>query len=128
MLCVNDAFITFLSVADLERSTAFYGDALRLPLVNDQGSCRIFKVSESGFLGICVSDRPVGAPGLIVTLVRDDVEEHCAALAAAGVEFEGPPAHNPRFGITHAFLRDPDDHLVEIQRFDDPTWAEPVEP
>ena len=34
-----------------------------------------------------------------------------------------PPAHNPRFGIYHLFLRDPDGHLVEIQRFDDADWA-----
>lgn len=123
---MNDAFITFLSVADLDQSSAFYGGALELPLVTDQGSCRIFQVSESGFLGVCVSDRPVGAPGLIVTLVRDDVEDRCTVLAAQGIEFESLPTHNPRFGITHAFLRDPDGHLVEIQRFDDPGWAEPL--
>ncbi len=123
---MNDAFITFLSVDDLERSSAFYGEKLGLQLATDQGSCRIFRVSESGFLGICVSKRPVGAPGLIVTLVRDDVEDFCAGVAERGVAFEHPPAHNDTFGITHAFLRDPDGHLIEIQRFDDPSWSVPV--
>ena len=127
-MAMNDAFITFLSVNDLERSSLFYRTTLGLDLVTDQGSCRIFRVSESGFLGICVSERPVGAPGLIVTLVRDDVESFCAALAESGVAFEHPLAHNSTFGITHAFLRDPDGHLIEIQRFNDPSWAEPITP
>jgi len=127
-MTMNDAFITFLSVDDLERSSAFYGTTLGLDLVADQGSCRIFRVSESGFLGICVSERPAGAPGLIVTLVRDDVESFCAALAERGAAFEHPVAHNSKFGITHAFLRDPDGHLIEIQRFDDPAWAVPIAP
>lgn len=122
---MNDAFVTFLSVTDLDESAAFYEGRLGLVLVVDQGSCRIYRVSESGFLGLCVSDRPVGAPGLIVTLVRDDVESYCAELVADGLVFERPVAHNERFGITHAFLRDPDGHLVEIQRFDDPDWAAP---
>lgn len=123
---MHDAFVTFLSVTDLDESADFYEHRLGLVLVTDQGSCRIYRVSDSGFLGICVSDRPVGAPGLIVTLVRDDVEAYCDELTAAGVAFEHPLTHNDRFGITHAFLRDPDGHLVEIQRFDDPDWAVPV--
>ena len=127
-MTMNDAFITFLSVDDLERSSAFYGTTLGLDLVTDQGSCRIFRVSESGFLGICESERPVGAPGLIVTLVSDDVESFCADLVDRGVAFEHPLAHNSTFGITHAFLHDPDGHLIEIQRFDDSSWAVPTSP
>lgn len=40
-----DAQITFLPVADLQRSAAFYEGALGLPLVVDQGTCRIYRVS-----------------------------------------------------------------------------------
>jgi catechol 2,3-dioxygenase-like lactoylglutathione lyase family enzyme len=28
-----------------------------------------------------------------------------------------PPAHNPRYGIYHCFLHDPNGYLVEIQSF-----------
>ena len=41
-------------------------------------------------------------------------------LVARGAVFERQLAHNPTFDITHAFLRDPDGHLVEIQRFATP--------
>ncbi len=62
-----------------------------------------------------------GAPepwGVIITLVADDVEERCANLADAGVVFEKRLRFNPEYQITHAFLRDPDGYLVEIQRFE----------
>lgn len=125
---MNDAFIAFVYVSDLDRSAAFYGDALGLPLVTEQPVCRIYEVSPSGYLGVCVKDRPVNPDGVILTLVRDDVEEYCAALAGRGVDIEQPPAHSDRFGITHAFLRDPDGYLVEVQRFDDPDWSERKHP
>ncbi len=123
---MNDALITFIYVDDLARSDTFYRGTLRLPLVTEQPVCRIYQVSSSGYLGVCVQDRPVTPQGVIITLVRDDVEAFCDELAAGGVVFERPPTHSDRFGITQAFLRDPDGHLVEVQRFDDPNWSEPI--
>lgn len=124
---IADALVVFLYVDDLERSAAFYGEALGLPLVLDQGSCRLYRVAPGGFVGVCGSgDRPTTSNGLIVTLVRDDVDAYCAQLVSRGVELEQPPTHNERFGIHHAFLRDPDGHLIEVQRFDDTAWSEPI--
>ena len=125
---MNDAVITFIYVDDLARSDAFYRQTLGLPLVTEQPVCRIYKVATSGYLGVCVQDRPPTPEGLIITLVRDDVESFCSELAASGVEFERLPSHSDRFGITQAFLRDPDGYLIEIQRFDDPNWSEPIAP
>lgn len=123
----NDAIVVFLYVDDLDRSADFYGDVLGLPLVLDQGPCRLYRVAAGGYVGICGSgDRPTTPDGLIVTLVRDDVDRYCEELVARGVTLEKPPSHNERFGIYQAFLRDPDGHLIEIQRFDDPDWAEPI--
>jgi len=122
-----DAFIAFVYVAALDRSDRFYRHTLGLELVTVQEVCRIYRVSSGGFLGLCTHRPPTPADTVILTLVRDDVEEFCAALTDAGVEFDDGPRHNDRFGITHAFLRDPDGHLVEIQRFDDPQWSLPVE-
>jgi catechol 2,3-dioxygenase-like lactoylglutathione lyase family enzyme len=124
---VNDALVVFIYVEDLDRSSAFYGDALGLPMVLEQAHCRIYQASATGFVGVCRSgDRPTTPAGVIVTLVRDDVDEFCDRLIAAGIELEQAPAPSERFAIYHAFLRDPDGYLVEIQRFDDPVWAEPI--
>ena len=121
---MNDAFITFIYVDDLEASHDFYADKLGLELVLTQAHCRIYRVTNGGFLGICESgDRPTTPAGVIITLVRDDVDAYCARLADAGVVFDKEPEHNERFAIYHAFVRDPDGYLVEVQRFDDADWS-----
>lgn len=113
-----DAQITFLYVADLDRAAAFYGGVLGLELVRDQGVCRIYRAAGRGYLGIC-SHRPPDPGGVIVTLLADDVDGWAERLVAAGHEVEGPTA-NERFALYHLFVHDPDGHLVEIQRFDEP--------
>lgn len=113
-----DAQITFVFVADLARAAAFYADVLGLELARDQGACLIYRVAAGAYLGVC-DHRPSEPEGTIITLVTDDVDGWAARLTAAGVAVDGPAA-NERFGIYHCFARDPDGHLVEIQRFDQP--------
>lgn len=121
-----DQQITFLSVADLERSSAFYSEILGLPLVLDQGDCRIFGVSASAFLGICRRQGIGDRAGVIVTLVTHDVDGWHERLTGAGVACVRPPIHNERYHLYQAFYRDPDGYLVEIQRFLDPEWRAAV--
>lgn len=118
--------ITFLSVEDLARSAAFYGDVLALALVVDQGDCRIFRVTDAAYLGVCTRPGRTKTEGVIVTLVTDDVDGWHNNLVAAGVECVRPPANHPKYDIYQAFYHDPDGHLIEIQRFADPDWAAPV--
>ena len=117
-----DQQVTFLLVSNLERSTRFYADVLGLDLVLDQGDCRIYRITGTAFVGICErSER--GDPGsILLTLVTDDVDGRHEALIAAGAVCEQPPRHNIKYNVYHAFYRDPDGYLVEVQRFLDPTW------
>ena len=108
--------LVFLFVEDLDRSSAFY-ELLGLELVLDQGSCRSFGDGGAMMVGLCGGRTP-SPDGLIFTLVSDEVERVCSELARRGVEFEEPPKYSPEYDITHAFLRDPDGYLVEIQRFE----------
>jgi len=121
-----DAQVTFLYTPDLETTSRFYADVLGLALVLDQGPCRIYRVREGAFVGVCArAGAPAPAAGtdaVILTLVTADVDGVCARLAARGVVFEKPPAYNPQFRIYHCFFRDPAGYLLEIQRFDDPAW------
>lgn len=117
-----DATITFLKVSDLERSHRFYGEGLGLSLVLDQGGCRIYRLNQGSFLGIC--DRPGAAPSnVIVTFVTEDVAAWHEIMSAAGAEVDGPPRDNPEYRIHHFFATDPDGHLLEVQRFWDTGWA-----
>jgi len=117
-----DAQITFVRATDIERSTRFYRDELDLELVLDQGGCRIFRVREGAYLGVCVHMGEPVPEGVVLTLVAEDVDWWHERLAERGVAFEKAPAHNEEFAIYHCFFRDPDGHLLEIQRFDDPHW------
>lgn len=115
--------VTFLYTADLAATTRFYEEMLGLPIALDQGSCRIYRVSEDGFLGFC--ERAGAAPsGVIVTFVTQDVDEWHACLLARGVAFEKAPVFNSDYNIYHCFLRDPNGYLLEIQRFCDPAWPQ----
>jgi catechol 2,3-dioxygenase-like lactoylglutathione lyase family enzyme len=120
-----DALITFLPVADLEASAAFYGEILGLPLVVDQGTCRIYLVCGRAYLGICRRPGTAPGPGTIVTLVSPAVDAWHQRLAAAGVEVVAAPAASAEYRIYHAFYRDPNGHLVEVQEFSDPGWDRP---
>lgn len=113
-----DAQITFVYVAELERSANFYGRLLGLELVRDQGACRVYRAATDAYLGIC-DHRPPDPGGVIITLVTDDVDEWAERLRSSGLVVDGPRA-NAQFELRHCFVRDPDGHLVEIQRFDNP--------
>lgn len=114
--------VTFLSTRDLAAAAHFYEELLGLPLVLDQGACRIYRVAGDAFLGVCARDDAPTPAGAIVTLVTHDVDGWYARLVARGVVFDQPPAYNPRFDIYHCFLRDPGGWLLEIQQFLDPAW------
>jgi len=120
--------ITFIYTTDISKSIGFYEETLGLPLALDQGGCRIYRLMENSYLGVC--QRPaetIQPPSLdrrsvIVTIVSPDVDDWHKRLSAKGVEFEHSPRHNPDYGIYHTFLRDPNGYLIEIQRFDKPDW------
>lgn len=125
-----DQQVTFLYCADLDAADAFYRGLLGLPLILDQGACRIYRVGRDAFLGFCraTTNLPPGAPaGAILTLVVrstaevDQWDVYLRTRDAAG-RIERPPTHNPDFAIYHLFLRDPAGYLVEIQAFLDPAW------
>ena len=118
-----DAQITFLPVADLDRSRSFYEGVLGLGVSVDQGSCLIFSTGAGGFLGVCQREGAMRAEGVIITLVTDEVDTWFRRLTDAGHPTDGPPSHSEQYGIYHVFFRDPDGHQLEIQRFDDPDWA-----
>ncbi len=117
-----DAFVTFIYSPRPKRAWRFYGETLGLALVRDEGDARIYAIAGHGYLGVCRAgpDRPCVPEGICLSFVTHEVEAWHARLVAAGVVLSGPPEHLPRFGVTSFFLRDPDGHLLEVQRFDLP--------
>lgn len=115
--------VTFLYTGDLETSHAFYAGVLGLPLVLDQGTCRIYRTGPGAFVGLCRrADPPTRPDGVILTLVSADVDGWYHHLVALGIPIAKPPTHNTAYNIYHLFLRDPNGYLLEIQTFLDPAW------
>jgi catechol 2,3-dioxygenase-like lactoylglutathione lyase family enzyme len=114
--------ITFCTSDRPAETRRFYEETLGLPLVLDQGTCRIYRAADRAYIGICFRDEPPRPEGIILTLVTDDVDGWYERLVGRGVSFEKPPTENPEYRIYHCFLRDPNGYLIEIQRFDDPRW------
>jgi catechol 2,3-dioxygenase-like lactoylglutathione lyase family enzyme len=119
-----DAGIVFLGTMDLEATSAFYTRHLGLSMVLDQERCRIFRVARGAFVGFCLRETVDPDPGVILTLVSDEVEAWATRLRDRGIRLEREPTHQPEYRIFHLFVRDPNGYLVEIQRFDDPHWSE----
>lgn len=119
-----DNHITFIYTQNLATSANFYERQMGLPLWLDQTTCRIYRLTDSSFLGICqVNDSSKGkftAPphNLIITIVTQAVDDWYHTLSARGVVFEAPPRYNEKYRIYHCFLKDPDGYLIEIQRFE----------
>jgi len=119
--------VTFLYTRNLEKTAQFYENVMGLSLVLDQGSCRIYRTCQDGFVGFCQSDTAPKKPqGIIFTLATTEVDQWYEYLQEQGVEFEKAPAHNPTYNIYHCFVRDPNGYLLEIQQFLDPAWPEPT--
>lgn len=115
--------ITFLYTRDLETTAHFYEEIMGLPLVLDQGGCRIYHVTGDAYVGFCEREEAPERPqGILFTLVTPDVDGWAERLSARGVPFEKTPAINPAYNIYHCFIRDPNGYVIEIQRFLDDDW------
>ena len=113
--------ITFLDTRDLARTAAFYERVLGLRLARDQGTCRIYHVCGTSYVGFCQrADTPAEPQGVVLTLVTEQVDDWCDRLRRQGVEFVKEPADNPPYRIYNAFVRDPNGYVIEIQRFWEP--------
>ena len=124
-----DQAVTFLYAENAEACWNFYEDVLELPLVQDQGSVRIYAIDGvRAFLGICraraprAAENPRAVGGVIFTLVTSDVEGWHAFLAAKGVSLPMMPAYADAYRITHFFFQDPAGYTIEVQRFERPDW------
>ena len=119
-----DQSIVFTYTNDLEAASRFFAEVMELDLVVDQGACRIYRLTESSFLGVCdLPERTGNGEGVMITIVTSQVDEWHDFLTARGVAYVKAPAHSPRFGIYSSLFVSPHGYQIEIQRFDDEAWT-----
>ena len=121
-----DQQVTFFYTADLAATTDFYERIVGLPLVLDQGQCRIYRVASGAFVGFCTSQgATVNTDDVIFTFVTPAVDDWHTYLTAHNVSIEKAPSLNETYNVYHLFVRDPNGYLLEFQTFRDPAWPNP---
>ena len=107
-----------LTVRDVERSVAFYRDAVGLPFLFAPAASLAFL--QIGGVRLMLST-PEGefAPGgsTVLYLKVNDIDGEHAALAARGVPFIDTPhliARMPDHELWMCFFRDPDGHVLAL--------------
>ncbi len=115
--------VIFTYTNDLEQTSKFFRETMELDFVVDQGSCHIFRLSETSYLGVCcLPDRPTEKSSVTITIVSDDVDGWYRFLTARGVEYLKKPSHSPSFNVYSSLFMSPHGYRIEIQNFDDPDW------
>ena len=90
-----ESSVHFYYTDNLAETSTFWEEVVGLPLVLDQGTCRIYRISPDGFLGFCEKEGVSAAKdGMIITLVTEKVDEVVAKLRARGLVLEKEPAFN----------------------------------
>lgn len=118
--------VTFCYTRDLEKTAQFYETVIGLPLVLDQGVCRIYAVAGGAFVGFCQRDDATEhSRDVILTFVTDAVDAWHDHFKSHNVPIEKPPTLSEQYNIYHIFVRDPNGYLVEFQTFRDPSWPKP---
>lgn len=118
------AGITFLTHEDFEAGDHFYREVLGLPLIEDQGWARVYRIHGSSHVGIVKArNGPVEAPvgsGTLISIVVEDVDAWYEHLKnEASIEIIAPPAMVADIPVYSFFLKDPGGYAIEIQAFTD---------
>ncbi len=123
------ASITFLTHEDMKAGDHFYREVLGLPLIEDQGWAKVYRIHGAANVGIVEArrgpvEKPVGA-GTLLSIVVEDVDAWYERLQdESSIEILGPPAMVFDIPVYSFFLKDPAGYRVEIQAFTDAAAVE----
>jgi len=105
-----------VTVSDLDRAKAFYGNVLGIRFLFDAGTMSFFQCGAIRFM-IGSSTKTVTPSGTILYFRVSDIQASHAALEAQGVVFTQKPqlvAKMPDHDLWLAFLTDPDQNPIGL--------------
>jgi predicted enzyme related to lactoylglutathione lyase len=113
--------ITFFYYHDLTGPAHFYETVMGFELVDDQGFARIYRVSDSSFVGLVSGPKGFRQPqaynAVLLTVLVNDVDGWYAHLKAQGARLLTELLDKPEIGVRCFFLEDPGGYALEIQEF-----------
>jgi predicted enzyme related to lactoylglutathione lyase len=115
------AAITFLYYDDLAAACDFYAGVLGLPLVVDQGWCRIYRIAAGAFVGLVDAEHGTHKPAqdkpVILSFVTADLDAIYARVQDAGATIFRPLATHERIGVRGFMALDPGGYTLEFETF-----------
>ena len=102
-----------VTVTDIERSVAFYRDALGMRFLFQVPNLAFFDCAGVRLM-LSIAERPAESYASILYFKVPDIQAACQTLTGRSVPFEGEPhliARMPDHDLWMAFFRDPDRNL-----------------
>jgi predicted enzyme related to lactoylglutathione lyase len=114
-----EKLITFIYYRDLQKGINFYEEFLGFPLAIDQGFCKIYRISESGYIGIVDETKGMHKWNEIkpvqICLRVPDVQEFYEYCKSANVDELSEMFVNNEIKIKAFVFNDPEGYQIEIQ-------------
>jgi predicted enzyme related to lactoylglutathione lyase len=115
------AAITFLYYDDLEAACNFYAGVLGLPLVVDQGFCKIHQIAAGAYVGLVDAEHGTHKPAqdkpVILSFVTDDPDAIYQRLQEHGTPIFRPLETHERIGVRGFMALDPGGYTLEFEAF-----------
>jgi len=117
----------------MEAGDQFYRVVLGLPLIEDMGWAKVYRIHGSANVGIVEVRRgpveePIGS-GILLSIVVEDVEAWYERLRdEPSIVLLGPPAMVSDIPVRSFFFKDPAGYHIEIQSFTDDEIIERFKP
>ena len=117
--------ITFFYYKNFERARDFYERIMGFELADDQGTCRIYRVQGTSFLGIVDENHghcsaPRSESTVLLTMVTKDVKGWWDHLHKEKVKITSELLSKPEIQIEAFFFEDPEGYALEVQSFLNP--------
>ena len=110
------SIIHFYGTNDLTMCHDFYVNRLGFTLVKDQGTCHIYQLTDSSFIGFCehIPTNVQPRSPIITFVVKDVYAVYDEWSKWMDIE---RPSISQKFQIEHFFAEDPNGYTLEVQRF-----------
>ena len=115
------ANILFFYYKNLDRAQKFYENIIGLEVVLDYGFAKVFRVSQTLFLGIVDEEKGMHRADepktVTLSFVTNEIDEWYDYLSHQGVEMRGPVSDASRHPTRGFVAYDPEGYYLEFERF-----------
>jgi len=115
-----EKLITFIYYKDLQKGIDFYEKTLGFPMEIDQGWCKIYRISEAGYVGVVDETRGMHKSHPVkpvqICLRVPDVDAFYRYCREIGVDELSEMFESQELKIKAFVFNDPEGYQIEIQQ------------